>query len=300
MALATYGTSFAVMRAMIQLVLCYGHSEFTRTCIRSIYTHTPAEEINLVVWENGSPDLLKDDDVDPRNTVLLRMDQNYGCSTALNALLKDFGAALDQDVIYISNDHVVFPRWIEPLLDNPQGFHAISPMHPYGLPDLHARLSRLADFKDGLRGKYLDHPESTARIDEYLHRIYGADLDRFIQEKIRPLPEVALEGQFWAGCFWLRKDILENVGLFRTDRGLACDEDVLWVDENIRGRYREGVYSRCYMHHFQSITTNRFGLTMDHARDEFSRGPTPAMSDVARETVSRGVQAMRSILARGV
>src|SRR5262245_18145379 len=144
---------------MIQFVLCYGHSEFSRTCIRAIYRNTPADEINLVVWENRSSDLLGDDDVDPGNTVLLRMDQNYGCSTALNALLKDFGAALDQEVIYISNDHIVFPRWTEPLLKNPLGFHAISPMHPYGLPDLHAKLSEFLDLKDSLKGEYLDHPE---------------------------------------------------------------------------------------------------------------------------------------------
>lgn len=283
---------------MIQLVLCYGHSEFTRTCIRSIYKHTPREEINLLVWENRSQDPLNDEDVDPSNTVLLQMDQNYGCSTALNALLKDFGAALDQDVIYISNDHVVFPRWSEPLLKNPQGFQAISPMHPYGLPDLHSRLTRFINFKDGLKGKYLDHPESAEKIDAFLKEIYGSDLNRFVEEKILPMPEVALRDQFWAGCFFLRKDILGTVGLFSTDRGLACDEDVLWVAENIRGKYLEGVYSRCYIHHFQSITTNRFGLTMDHARDEFSRGPVPPMTDIAHHKVREGVAAMKAVLTR--
>ena len=70
------------------------------------------------------------------------------------------------------------------------------------------------------------------------------------------------------------------------------------MNENIRGRYQEGVYSRCYIHHFQSITTNRFGLTMDHARDEFSRGPVPSMTDYARERVSRGVEQMKAILSR--
>ena len=282
---------------MIQLVLCYGHSEFTRTCIRAIYKHTPEEQIHLIVWENRSTDLLKDEDVDPRNTILLRMDQNYGCSTALNALVKDFGATLDQDVIYISNDHVVFPRWIEPLLQNALGFHAISPMHPYGLPDLHGRITSFLDLKDGLKGHYLDHPESAAKIATFLHQIYGPDLSRFVEEKILPMDEVALTGQFWAGCFFLRKEILGSVGLFRTDRGLACDEDVIWVNENIRGRYQEGVYSRCYIHHFQSITTNRFGLTMDHARDEFSRGPVPPMTDLARDQVSRGVEQMKAILS---
>jgi hypothetical protein len=283
---------------MIQFVLGYGHAEFTRTCIRSIYRHTPPEEINLVVWENRSTDLLKDDDVDPRNTVLLRMDRNYGCSTALNALLKDFGAALEQDVIYISNDHVVFPRWIEPLLRNPEGFDAISPMHPYGLLPLHARLREVLDLKDGLKGQYLDHPESSAKIEAFLQAIYGVDLERFVEEKILPMPEVALTGHFWAGCFFLRKDILGSVGLFRTDRGLACDEDVLWEQENLQGQYRKGVYSRCYIHHFQCITTNRFGLTMDHAEGEFDSGPVPPMTDAALDAVRAGVESMKKILAR--
>src|SRR5579862_4248217 len=120
---------------MIQMVLGYGHAEFTRTCIRSIYQHTPPGEINLLVWENRSQDRLRPEDTNPRNTVHLAMDQNYGCSTALNALIKDFGASLGEDVMYISNDHFVFPGWIDPLLENRHGFHAISPMHPYGLPE---------------------------------------------------------------------------------------------------------------------------------------------------------------------
>jgi hypothetical protein len=153
------------------------------------------------------------------------MDQNYGCATALNALIKDFGVGCKQDVIYISNDHYVFPGWIEPLLKNPEGFHAISPMHPFGLPGIHSILVELVEFYNDSKSEYLDHPESEVRIKEFLHRIYGPDLRRFLEEKIMKLPEVCSTGQFWAGCFFLRKDILEQVGLFRTDRGLAGDED---------------------------------------------------------------------------
>lgn len=280
------------------MILCYGHREFTRTCIRALYHNTPAEEINLVVWENRSTEPLSLEDVNPENTVLLRMDQNYGCSTALNALIKDFGAPLNQDVMYISNDHYVFPGWIFPLLRNPRGFHAISPMHPYGLPDLHARIGTLVDLKDELKAQYLDHPESADRIRQFIELIYGAKLGHFVERSIQHLPEVALEGQFWAGCFFLRRDILESVGRFRTDRGLACDEDVIWVAENIRGKYSEGVYSQCYIHHFQSITTNRFRLTMDHAPDAFSRGPVPLMTDLAKDLVSKGVLRIKEILGR--
>jgi GT2 family glycosyltransferase len=281
---------------MIQLVLCYGHAEFTRTCIRSIYENTPQQEINLIVWENKSGDRLRPDEVNPENTVLLSMDDNYGCSTAINALIKDFGASLHQDVMYISNDHYLFPHWIQPLLENPRGFHAVSPMHPYGLHELHGQLTRFLDLREAEKGAYLDHPESAARIREFLHLIYGPDLNRFVQERIQPMPEVALTGQFWAGCFFLRKEILESVGAWRTDRGLACDEDALWIEENIRGKYEEGVYSHCFAHHFQSITTNRFGLTMDHGAGEFSRGPVPAMTDEAQSRVRDGVKRMKSVL----
>jgi hypothetical protein len=251
------------------------------------------------VWENYSSDLLRPDDVNPENTVLLRMDRNYGCSTALNSLIKDFGAAMNQDVMYISNDHYVFPGWIEPLLENPRGFHAISPMHPFGLPDLHARLDGILDFRNDQKHQYLDHPESAAKIQEFVSLIYGQDLEQFLDRNIKGMPQVALEGQFWAGCFFLKKDILPHVGLFRMDRGLACDEDVLWVAENIRGRYSEGVYSQCYIHHFQSITTNRFHLTMDHSPGEFSRGAVPTMTDSSHEVIASGVRKMRALLQRG-
>jgi len=283
---------------MIQLVLCYGHSDFTRLCIESIYSHTPESEINLLVWENRSEDSLRPEDVNPRNTLLLSMDQNYGCSTALNALMKDFGASLDQDVMYISNDHVVFPFWIRPLLENRKNFHVISPMHPYGLPGVHGILTEFLDFKEGLKAQYLDHPESKAKIREYMQLAYGDDLERFVKDRIFPMPEVATTGQFWAGCFFLSRTILEKVGLFRTDRGLASDEDLLWVEENIRGKYSEGVYSHCYIHHFQSITGNRTHLSMDHAPGAFSGGPVPPLSEVAKATVHDGVERMKVILKR--
>lgn len=283
---------------MIQMILGYGHAEFTRTCIESIYKHTPEEEINLVVWENFSSDRLRPNDVNPQNTVLVPMDLNYGCSTAVNALLKDFGAALDQDIIYISNDHYVFPGWIKPLLANLHDLDVISPMHPYGLPGLQGILCEFLNFHEGRKAEFLDHPESKERINQFLSLIYGEDLHRFVEEKILPLPEVPSRGEFWAGCFFVHKRILPKVGLFRTDRGLACDEDALWVQDNIRGKYTEGVYGHCYIHHFQSITTNRFHLSMDHEPGAFSGGSVPALTDEGQALLSSGVQHMKSILSR--
>jgi len=282
---------------MIQFVLGYGHSEFTRVCIESIYENTPPEEINLVVWENHSPDPLRADDINPANTVLLRMDKNYGCSTALNSMMKDFGAGLDQDVIYLSNDHYVFPGWIAPLLENRRGFHSVSPMHPFGLTDLHGQLASFVDFRDPVRRDYLDHPESRKRIKEFLHLIYGDDLERFLREKIAPLPEVACTDQFWAGCFFLRKDILREVAPFRTDRGLAGDEDALWFEDNLEGRYRTGVYSRSYVHHFQSVTVARTHLSMDHPGEDY-RSPVPDLTDDARNRISEGIRRMERVLVR--
>ena len=283
---------------MIQLVLGYGHAAFTRLCIESIYRHTPPGEINLVVWENRSTDLLSTEDVNPQNTVLLRLDQNYGCSTALNALLKDFGAALGEDVMYLSNDHYVFPHWIDPLLENHHRLQVASPMHPHGLPDTHRRLIEFLNFRETSRQEYLDHPESRDRIRAFLHLIYGNDLERIVRERIRPMPPVLCPGQFWAGCFFVSKEILPEVGLFRTDRGLACDEDAIWFEENIRRRYVSGVYSHCFIHHFQSITTNRFHLSMDHAEGEFSRGPVPPLTGAAKACIRDAVAKMGSILSK--
>ena len=278
---------------MIQFVLGYGHSEFTRVCIESIYQHTPLDEVKLVVWENFSHDQLCERDIDPANSVLLKMDRNYGCSTALNSMMKDFGLGLNEDVIYISNDHVVFPGWIEPLVENKERLDVISPMHPFGLPDLHERLAATIDFKDPLKREYLDHPESKARIKEFLHLIYGHNLNRFVDEHVTALPNVIPSDGFWAGCFFLRKEILKQVSPFRTDRGLAADEDVLWFEANVRGRLRHGVYGRSYIHHFQCITTNRTNLSMDHAPGEFSTVPVPPLTDYARSVIAEGLRRLQ-------
>lgn len=278
---------------MLQFVLGYGHSEFTRVCIESIYNHTPAREIKLVVWENFSPDPLSEQDIDRSNTILLNMDRNYGCSTALNSMMKDFGLGLRQDVFYISNDHVVFPGWSDPLLENKEALDVVSPMHPFGLPHLHERLASAIDLKDSSKREYLDHPESRSRIKEFLHLIYGSDLERFVHEQVMAIPELVPSEEFWAGCFFLRKEILGQVSTFRTDRGLAADEDALWFYENVPGKLRHGVYGRCYVHHFQCITTNRTNLTMDHAPNVFSAAPVPPLTGYARNLIAEGLSRLQ-------
>ena len=81
--------------------------------------------------------------------------------------------------------------------------------------------------------------------------MYGDDLEHFVRERVLNMPAVSCEGQFWAGCFLVSRRILDKVSLFRTDKGLAADEDAIWFSENIEGRYRSAVFNRSYVHHFQ-------------------------------------------------
>jgi hypothetical protein len=284
---------------MIQLVLTYGHSEFARVCIESIYKNTPPEEINLVVWDNLSEDRLKETDVDQSNTVLLKLDNNYGSSNAVNYLM-DVGERLGQDVMYISNDHYMFPGWSTPFLEGGT-VDIASPWAPFGLHiegDVPFWNEANKARHNRLKTKYLDHPESKAKILEFLKIIYPEGERAFLDKYILTLPTVSHEGQLWTGCFHIRKEALKKIPRYRTDMGLSGEEDYHWYNNCRKLGLTTGVYCRSYAHHFQCVTIQRMHLSMDHGNtnEVFGKVPPPAFTDEGKSIMNIGEERLKQII----
>ncbi len=269
---------------MIQLILTYGHAEFARACISSVYKNTPKDEINLIVWDNFSGDRLNENDINSENTVLLKSENNYGVSVPINYLIKEVGQSLEDDVIYISNDHYLFPGWIEPFLLRKE-FNICSPWVPFGLNSImHGaggqKQSELIDFwsnekidlHNSIKPEYLDHPESLERIIKFFNNIYPDGEDRFIKDKVLTQEPVSYGNVLWMGCFCVKKSVLDAVPEMKTDMGLASTEDYDWQRKarNLP-EIKMGVYNHSYAHHFQCITGQRIALSMD--RSTFTKQP---------------------------
>ena len=319
---------------MIQFILAYGHSEFTKVCIESLYKNTPYEEINLVVWQNNqfesltngvtySPDFntsndqITEEDINPKNTILLNMDQNYGVSAPINCMLKDFGLNFNQDVFYISNDHYLLPKWINPWLKNEREVdvgnsfcsHAIDAMHSYllqgGFPDHWRHYVENTQKRLDL----LDYPECKHKIKKYIDELYtfdpseylGKSLDksktsRFIAVDpfINCSPEeisVANGWHWWAGCYFVNKKTLEDIPLYPTDVGKVFGEKRWW--SQITNKLKFGIYADSFIHHFGSITNNRPDLEKNY--EDMSVHP-PQISEQAEDTIKKGVEKFKNII----
>tara|TARA_R100000008_G_scaffold86715_1_gene81081 strand:+ start:401 stop:1285 length:885 start_codon:yes stop_codon:yes gene_type:complete len=292
---------------MIQLILTYGHSEFTRVCIDSVYKNTPKDEINLIVWDNFSEDRISESDIDPENTVLIKAENNYGVSIPINFLIKEVGQALDDDVFYISNDHYLFPGWIDPLLGRSE-FNIFCPWIPFGLDGIMngyggQKQSKLIDFwsdekidlHNSIKAEYLDHPESSEKIMKFFNNIYPDGEDRFVKDNVLSQEPVSYGNVLWMGCFGIKRSLLDIVPEYKTNVGLASTEDYIWQCETRdMPQVKMGVYNHSYAHHFQCITGQRVSLSMDHEHKEFEATP-PELSGRDREEMDKALAKIKKI-----
>lgn len=286
---------------MIQFVLCYGHSEYTRVCIDSIYKNTPKEHINLVVWQNKSEDEITEQDINSENTVLLNFDQNYGVSLPVNSMFKDFGLGLNQDLFYISNDHYFFKNWIDPWLENKDDLDLGNPLCPNALHCTHDGLINLfpTNFKENIssiekRKKFLDYPESEEKILQYIKLMYPFENE--IEQYTSELPRSTYYNDFWMGCFYVNKKILKDIPTQDTSQGLAAGEDTEWLRKCERtGSYKMSTYNRSYVHHFKSITTSRYDLTND-VGEFFVKNSIPEKTDYCNNLIQEGIEKIKGII----
>jgi len=287
---------------MIQVVLSYEHSVFTEACIESLYNNTPDEHLNILVIDNGSMDKSFMENINKKNTVVLEYTKNYGVSTALNFAL-DLCSELNDDMFYISNDHYVFPNWIDPYLKYDYGFanSLVFESCPKRLDILKPFSNDISTLRD-YRLKYLDYPESRSKIQTYMDCVYGKDFKSWYDENILTIPEdiILLKGDLWniwAGCFAISKKYL-NLERFETTHGLAGPEDVIFLNKFNQKINSILLFPKSFIAHFGSITVRKCGLTKDPDNHKFLSDRIPEKSVEDKNKEASTILSMRKVLDR--
>jgi GT2 family glycosyltransferase len=293
---------------MIQVVVSCEHPDFTIACLQSLYANTKEKDLNILLIDNGTKNKKYMNVINQKNTVVVNFDGNYGVSTAINIGF-DFCRYHDQDMMYFSNDHFVFPGWINQFKEIK--FNIANSWIPYGLNIMDSMQFWIdnKDLSDGYRRSLLDYPEKLNNIWTYLTMLYGDDFEKWIYNNVTKssLQEFVINKMWWAGCWCISIDMLKKIDYFRTDCGLANHEDRLWWEQVLSEGYQCTHMNRSYIHHFGSITTRKSGLTLNNRDKDLHDGsrtigqlskPIPAMSHDDRDRVSFAFNSMKKVVGR--
>ncbi|MDR2574361.1 MAG: glycosyltransferase family 2 protein [Desulfovibrio sp.] len=110
--------------------------DMTASCLRSLAEHTPGEEMEVLVVDNGSHDGTAEHlpvlgrNFFGENFREIRLPQNMGFAVACNAGAR---AATGNLLFFLNNDTVVGPNWLPPLIEtmNSPGIGATGPLLLY-------------------------------------------------------------------------------------------------------------------------------------------------------------------------
>jgi GT2 family glycosyltransferase/glycosyltransferase involved in cell wall biosynthesis len=91
----------------------FGNPLLTFTCLKSVYAHSPAGQIEVLVVDDASPEPVAEHLKDVTGVQFVRNDVNLGFIGACN-----HGAALARGeiVLFLNNDTIVTPGWLDAIL----------------------------------------------------------------------------------------------------------------------------------------------------------------------------------------
>lgn len=213
------------------VILNYNNAEDTISCIKSLYAHTPAESVKVVVVDNGSDSatIVAISDFITRyapSVTLIQTEENLGYARGNNRGCEYFYKDSEVDTLAIINNDTIFIQDI------------ISPLvqRLNNLPDC-AIISPLLLCKDGIT---ID--TNCARRAETLSQIFISWMllhrDIFgllskIKTRRSMLPkricgEVTPIELPSGSCMVMRKSLFESIGGFDPNTFLYYEENILW------------------------------------------------------------------------
>ncbi|EZH65020.1 hypothetical protein DH09_15335 [Bacillaceae bacterium JMAK1] len=94
------------------VVLTYNELDKTKQCIDSLYEHTKRDDYELIIVDNGSSDGTKAYIQSLSDVIFIDNETNQGFAKGCNQGLK---ASSGTDVLFLNNDTVLTPNWLEPM-----------------------------------------------------------------------------------------------------------------------------------------------------------------------------------------
>lgn len=221
------------------IVHCCNQVDYTRQGLESVLRHT-REPYELLLVDNGSSDgtLAYLEEIRrrrrPARTVVIRNETNLGYPAGCNQALTQ---AKGQYVMFLNNDIVVTPGWLEGLIGR-----------------------SLQDWpRVGLVG-----PVSNAAMDaQYVRAGYTdlADLDAFAAHRRQAFAGRRKVVDRLAGfCLLVRRAVLERLGPWDERYGMGFFEDDDWCVRAREAGFRLLVAQDVYVHQFGNVTFQQLGL----------------------------------------
>ena len=222
------------MRASI-VVLAYNQlKEGTAPCLESIFLHTPEEEYELVVVDNGSSDgtaeYLHSIAERRRNVRLVLNRQNKGYAGGNNDGMR---AASGDCIVLLNNDTLVTPGWLDSLLAPLEGDRSIGLICPVTNSAGNEQMVLLPSLNEA---NYIEV------AGQYTRRNAGHLFDT---EKLG----------FY--CVAMRREVMEKVGLLDEGFGLGMFEDDDYCLRVRKAGYRLVINEGCFIYHKGSLSFKR-------------------------------------------
>jgi len=222
------------MRASI-VVLTYNQlKEGTAPCLESIFLHTPEEEYELVVVDNGSSDgtaeYLRSIAEKHKNVRLVLNRQNKGYAGGNNDGMR---VASGDCIVLLNNDTLVTPGWLDSLLMPLEGDRSIGLICP---------VTNSAGNEQMVLLPSLNEENYVEVAGQYTRRNTGHLFDT---EKLG----------FY--CVAMRREVMEKVGLLDEGFGLGMFEDDDYCLRVRKAGYRLAVNEGCFIYHKGSLSFKR-------------------------------------------
>lgn len=229
------------------VILTLNNLTYTKECIKSVKKFSPADS-EIIVVDNHSTDGTVEWLRSQPGIEFIENAENRGYAAGCNQGIK---AAGKNDVLFLNNDTVVTPHWLDNLracLYSDQSVGAVG-----------AVTNSCSNFQ-AVGAQYFSLDELTAFANGY----NKSDPARW-EERVRLI----------GFCLLVRAEAVKKVGLFDESFGNGNYEDDDYSLRIRKAGYRLMLCGDCYIHHFGSTTFKNeridFGVSMEQNRAIFTR-----------------------------
>lgn len=240
----------------------YNHYSFTFLCLKYIEKYTDLKKSRLIVVDNGSTDgtqeqIQKDF---PWVEKVIQNDENSQ-PKAFNILIGE--CKEDEDHVYLPNDIVVGPKWLELLQEDAYKYEKAGITSPYIPFDLCYDDVVNKEFTDRYMREYyprLRDDPSVEGLENTLQEIYNGSFEDFCTDFQKRNAEEPPLDESLTHVMYYKNWVFEKVGLYdEAHKPFGNEDRDYFIRLNNEDIWRT-CSSRSYCHHWLSITQRqRFG-----------------------------------------
>nr|WP_255654984.1 methyltransferase domain-containing protein [Cohnella sp. REN36] len=203
-------------------MVTHGQLALTRRCVESIRKHTPEGAYELIVVDNASPDGTAEWARGQADIVLLEQKGNVGFPRGCNL---GAAAARGDRLLFLNNDTVVTPRWLDNLLQALEHDDRVGAVGP---------LTNFAAYGQAIPVNY----RSMAEMERFADRHNVSSPERW-ERRLKLI----------GFCMLLKRSVWERVGPFEERFGIGNYEDDDWSLRAVAAGYRLYLCRDTFIHH---------------------------------------------------